>query len=46
MAKDGWLGTVLVELRTDEIKTKVMKTKKVLEDHQNQMLKNLIIKNA
>ena len=45
-ANDGWLGTVLVELRTDEIKTKVMKTKKVLEDHQNQMLKNLIIKNA
>ena len=45
-ANDGWLGTVLVELRTDEIKTKVMKTKKCLEDHQSQMLRNLIIKNA
>ena len=35
-ANDGWLGSVLVEL----------KTKKNLEDHPNQMLKNLIIKNA
>ena len=32
-ANDGWLGTVLVELKSDEIKTKVMRTKKVLEDH-------------
>ena len=43
---DGWLGTVLVELKSEEIKTKLMKTKKILESHPNQVLRNLIIKNA
>ena len=40
-ANDDWLGTVLVELKTEDIRSKVMKTKKNLEDHPNQMLKNL-----
>ena len=45
-ANDGWLGTVLVELQSDEMKTKIMKTKKCLESHPNETIKKLIIKNA
>jgi hypothetical protein len=40
------LGTVLVELRNEEIRGKIMKKKKDLEHHPTQLLKELIIKNA
>ena len=39
------LGTVLVELRSEEIRGKIMKAKKNLETHPVETLKKLIIKN-
>ena len=33
------LGTVLVELRNEDIRGKIMKNKKKLENHPNQVLK-------
>ena len=38
-------GTVFVELVSDEVRASVMKTKKVLEHHQNPCLRKIIIKN-
>ena len=43
---NGRLGTVLVEMRTQEAKAQIMKTKKCLETHHSQGLQKLIIKNA
>ena len=40
------LGTVLVELRNEDIRGKIMKNKKKLENNPDQVLKELIIKNA
>ena len=40
------LGTVLVELRNEEIRGKIMKSKKNLMNHPALVLQNLIIKNA
>ena len=40
------LGTVLVELRSEEIRGKIMKKKNDLETHSTQVVKELIIKNA
>ena len=40
------LRTVLVKLRNEEIRGKIMKKKKDLEHHPTQLLKELIIKNA
>ena len=39
------LGTVMVEMRSDEARASIMKTKKVLEHHNNPGLRKLIIKN-
>ena len=39
------LGTVFVEMVSDEVRASVMKTKKVLEQHQNPCLRRIIIKN-
>ena len=44
-ANDGKLGKVEVELSSSEVRTKIMKTKKVLEHHSNDTLKNLRIHN-
>ena len=38
-------GTVMVELRSDEARASIMKTKKVLEHHPNPELRRVIIKN-
>ena len=43
---NGKLGTILVEMRNQESKAQIMKTKKCLENHPNQGLQKLIIKNA
>ena len=43
-AGDSKLGTVLVEVANTEVKGKIMKTKKVLENHVNPIMKNLKIK--
>ena len=40
------LGTVLVELKNEEIRAKIMKNKKNLEHHPSPVLKGLIINNA
>ena len=40
------LGTVLVELKSEDIRGKIMKTKKNLENHAAIPVRNLIIKNA
>ena len=40
------LGTVLVELRNEEVRAKIMKTKKDLSGHPSNVLRSLIIKNA
>ena len=40
------LGTVLVELKNEEVRGKIMKTKKNLIDHPAAVLRSLIIKNA
>ena len=40
------LGTVLVELTSEDCRGKLMKTKKNLMNHPSMILKNLIIKNA
>ena len=40
------LGTVLLELRSEEIRAKIMKNKKNLEQHPSPVLRGLIIKNA
>ena len=39
------LGTVMVEMRSDKARASIMKTKKVLEHHNNPGLRKLIIKN-
>ena len=39
------LGTVFVELISDDVRASIMKTKKVLEHHQNPCLRRIIIKN-
>ena len=43
---NGKLGTILVEMRNQETKAQIMKTKKCLESHPNPGLQKLIIKNA
>ena len=43
---NGKLGTILVEMRNQECKAHIMKTKKCLENHPNHGLQKLIIKNA
>ena len=43
---NGRLGTILVEMKTQEAKSQIMKTKKCLENHPNEGLRKLIIKNA
>ena len=40
------LGTVLVELKSEEVRGKIMKSKKTLETHPAEVVKELIIKNA
>ena len=40
------LGTVLVELKCEEVRGKLMKTKKHLMNHPNIVMRSLIIKNA
>ena len=42
----GSLGTVMVELRNEETRAAIMKSKKNLSTHTSPTLKNLIIKNA
>ena len=44
-AGDAKLGTVLVEVSNVDVKSKIMKNKKVLENHTNPSIKNLKIKN-
>ena len=44
-ARDGRLGTVLVEMSNTDVKGQIMKTKKVLDNHVNDVMKNLRIKN-
>ena len=44
-AGDAKLGTVLVEISNTEVKGRIMKNKRVLENHVNPILKNLRIKN-
>ena len=39
-------GTILAEIRSKEAKAAIMKTKKVLEQSENESLRRLIIKNA
>ena len=39
------LGTVMVEMRSDESRASIMKTKRVLENHHNPGLRKVIIKN-
>ena len=39
------VGTVFVELISDDVRASVMKTKKILEHHQNPCLRRIIIKN-
>ena len=39
------LGTVMVEMRSDEARASIMKTKKVLEHYNNPGLRKLTIKN-
>ena len=44
-AKDDYLGTVKVEMLNDASRASIMKNKKSLGNHQNPVMKNLIIKN-
>ena len=44
-ANDGRLGTVLVEVSNTDVKGNIMKNKKVLNNHVNEVMKNLRIKN-
>ena len=39
------LGTIFVELRTPDIRSKIMKTKKVLANHQDKTIQNIRIRN-
>ena len=39
------LGTVLVEVKSEEIRAKIMKNKHTLASHPNEVIKNLIVKN-
>ena len=41
----GKLGTIFVELRIPDIRTKIMKTKKVLENHPDKTIQNIRIRN-
>ena len=43
--KDDYLGTVKVEMLNDVSRASIMKNKKSLGNHQNPVMKNLIIKN-
>ena len=43
---NGRLGTILVEMRNQEVKAQIMKTKKCLENHHSEGLRKLILKNA
>ena len=38
-------GTVMVELISDDVRASIMKTKKILENHENPCLRRVIIKN-
>ena len=44
-ASEENLGTVMVELKSDDARASIMKTKKVLENHNNPGMRKLIIKN-
>merc|ERR1719186_1019384 len=44
-AGDSRLGTVLVEIASLDKKASIMKTKKVLQSHENPSYKNLVIRN-
>ena len=44
--KEDSLGTVMVEVRNEEVRTAIMRNKDVLNDHINPSLKNLVIKNT
>ena len=43
--RDGCLGTVLVSLRSEETRRRIMREKKYLKRSNNKMLRNLVIKN-
>ena len=44
-ANDGKVGTVLVEVSNSDVKARIMKNKRNLDNHDNQVIKDLRIKN-